>query len=162
MELSHLVAFKPKRPSHCRPDTPPRPLPPPEACVLYALVCLSSLHLHPHAGRYHGGPCLFLYYHAAAPSLLDRSPLNTWANSTELRNPKSTWPTVAVKDKTSGTLSVVTRANQDPISGNLEPLMGIDAWEHAYYLQYENRKVEYFSAIWDVINWGIVAKRFEK
>ncbi|KAJ3455674.1 hypothetical protein MRS44_017156 [Fusarium solani] len=67
-----------------------------------------------------------------------------------------------VKDKTSGTLSVVTRANQDPVTGNLEPLLGIDAWEHAYYLQYQNRKAEYFSAIWDVINWGTVSKRFEK
>ncbi|KFH41747.1 Superoxide dismutase [Mn]-like protein [Hapsidospora chrysogenum ATCC 11550] len=67
-----------------------------------------------------------------------------------------------VKDKTSGTLGLVTRANQDPVTGNLEPLLGVDAWEHAYYLQYENRKAEYFSAIWDVINWSTVAKRFEK
>ncbi|KAH6695740.1 superoxide dismutase [Plectosphaerella plurivora] len=67
-----------------------------------------------------------------------------------------------VKDKTSGTLSLVTRANQDPITGNLEPLLGIDAWEHAYYLQYQNRKVEYFDAIWNVINWKTVAQRFQK
>ncbi|KAG8414312.1 Superoxide dismutase [Mn], mitochondrial, variant 2 [Metarhizium acridum] len=67
-----------------------------------------------------------------------------------------------VKDKTSGTLSLVTRANQDPVTGNFEPLLGIDAWEHAYYLQYQNRKAEYFSAIWEVINWGTVSKRFEK
>jgi Fe-Mn family superoxide dismutase len=67
-----------------------------------------------------------------------------------------------VKDKSSGNLGLVTRANQDPVTGNLEPLLGIDAWEHAYYLQYQNRKAEYFSAIWDVINWGTVAKRFEK
>ncbi|KAM0334984.1 hypothetical protein ACHAQA_000018 [Verticillium albo-atrum] len=67
-----------------------------------------------------------------------------------------------VKDKTSGTLSLVTRANQDPITGNLEPLLGIDAWEHAYYLQYQNRKAEYFDAIWNVVNWKAVASRFEK
>lgn len=67
-----------------------------------------------------------------------------------------------VKDKPSGTLSVVTRANQDPVVGDLTPLLGIDAWEHAYYLQYENRKTEYFDAIWNVINWSTVSKRFEK
>lgn len=67
-----------------------------------------------------------------------------------------------VKDKTSGTLSLVTRANQDPVTGSLQPLLGIDAWEHAYYLQYENRKAEYFEAIWNVINWKTVASRFDK
>ncbi|KAL1838635.1 hypothetical protein VTK73DRAFT_4274 [Phialemonium thermophilum] len=67
-----------------------------------------------------------------------------------------------VKDKQSGTLGLVTRANQDPVTGPLEPLLGIDAWEHAYYLQYENRKAEYFNAIWNVINWKTVASRFEK
>ncbi|KAK1765389.1 Manganese/iron superoxide dismutase [Phialemonium atrogriseum] len=67
-----------------------------------------------------------------------------------------------VKDKQSGTLGLVTRANQDPVTGTLEPLLGIDAWEHAYYLQYENRKAEYFDAIWNVINWKTVASRFEK
>jgi Fe-Mn family superoxide dismutase len=67
-----------------------------------------------------------------------------------------------VKDKQSGTLVLVTRANQDPVTSGLEPLLGIDAWEHAYYLQYENRKAEYFEAIWNVINWKTVAKRFEK
>lgn len=67
-----------------------------------------------------------------------------------------------VKDKESGTLGLVTRANQDPVTGSLVPLMGIDAWEHAYYLQYQNRKAEYFDAIWNVINWKTAASRFEK
>lgn len=72
----------------------------------------------------------------------------------------SGWAWLA-RDKSTGTLALVTRANQDPVAGSLTPLLGIDAWEHAYYLQYQNRKAEYISAIWNVINWKTVAKRFE-
>jgi len=66
-----------------------------------------------------------------------------------------------VKDTETGALQVRTYANQDPVIGQFKPVLGIDAWEHAYYLQYQNRKAEYFGAIWDVINWKTAEKRFE-
>ncbi|SLM35934.1 mn superoxide dismutase [Lasallia pustulata] len=66
-----------------------------------------------------------------------------------------------VKDRETGQIRVKGYANQDPVVGPYVPLLGIDAWEHAYYLQYQNRKAEYFNAIWDVINWKTVEKRFE-
>ncbi|KAF9888018.1 hypothetical protein FE257_009408 [Aspergillus nanangensis] len=65
-----------------------------------------------------------------------------------------------VQDKQTGAIGIKTYANQDPVVGQFKPLLGIDAWEHAYYLQYQNRKAEYFGAIWDVINWKTVEKRF--
>ncbi|EEQ33529.1 Superoxide dismutase [Mn], mitochondrial [Microsporum canis] len=65
-----------------------------------------------------------------------------------------------VKDKQTGKIQIKSYANQDPVSGQFIPLLGIDAWEHAYYLQYENRKAEYFGAVWDVINWKTVEKRY--
>ena len=72
----------------------------------------------------------------------------------------SGWAWLA-KDKTTSQLQVVTRPNQDPVVGNLAPLLGIDAWEHAYYLQYQNRKIEYFNNIWNVINWDEAERRYQ-
>ncbi|KAK5045703.1 hypothetical protein LTR84_009072 [Exophiala bonariae] len=65
-----------------------------------------------------------------------------------------------VKDTQTGNISIKTYGNQDPVVGQFKPLLGIDAWEHAYYLQYQNRKAEYFSAVWDVVNWKAAEKRF--
>ncbi|RMZ88154.1 hypothetical protein DV736_g4625, partial [Chaetothyriales sp. CBS 134916] len=65
-----------------------------------------------------------------------------------------------VKDTQTGNIGIKTYANQDPVVGQFKPLLGVDAWEHAYYLQYQNRKAEYFSAIWDVINWKAAEQRF--
>ncbi|ESZ98105.1 superoxide dismutase, mitochondrial precursor [Sclerotinia borealis F-4128] len=66
-----------------------------------------------------------------------------------------------VKDNETGQVQIRTYANQDPVVGKYTPLLGVDAWEHAYYLQYQNRKAEYFGAIWDVINWKTVEKRLK-
>lgn len=63
----------------------------------------------------------------------------------------------------SGNLAVTSTANQDsPISEGLTPIIGNDVWEHAYYLKYQNRRPEYLSAWWNVVNWDIAAQRYAK
>jgi Fe-Mn family superoxide dismutase len=60
-------------------------------------------------------------------------------------------------------LAVVSTANQDnPLSDGLTPIMGIDVWEHAYYLKYQNRRPEYVSNWWNVVNWAKVADRYNR
>lgn len=71
----------------------------------------------------------------------------------------SGWAWIA-KNKITNNLEVITTANQDIVPGQYVPLVGIDAWEHAYYLQYKNVKADYFKAIWNVINWEEAAKRY--
>lgn len=65
--------------------------------------------------------------------------------------------------KESKKLKICTCANQDPLSTKgLIPLLGIDVWEHAYYLQYLNVRADYVKAIWEIVNWKNVEERFVK
>lgn len=66
------------------------------------------------------------------------------------------WLTVA-----NGKLEVAGRPNQDsPLMDSKVPILGLDVWEHAYYLKYQNRRPEYVTAWWNVVNWEEVARRY--
>jgi superoxide dismutase, Fe-Mn family len=61
-----------------------------------------------------------------------------------------------------GSLSVESTPNQDtPVMEGRTPILGIDVWEHAYYLRYQNRRPDYLGAWWDVVNWETVQQRLE-
>lgn len=71
----------------------------------------------------------------------------------------SGWAWLAVN--ASGKLEVLSTANQDsPLMSGLTPILGLDVWEHAYYLNYQNRRPEYVAAFWNIVRWDEVAKRY--
>lgn len=71
----------------------------------------------------------------------------------------SGWAWLVVKD---GQLAVTSTANQDsPLSEGQTPILGLDVWEHAYYLNYRNRRPDYIDAYWHIVDWHQANKRFE-
>ena len=84
--------------------------------------------------------------------------LKKLVNETGVNRFGSGW-TWLVHDGTS--LAVYSTANQDsPLMNDDEPILGIDVWEHAYYLKYQNRRPDYLEAWWNVVNWDAVSERF--
>jgi len=72
----------------------------------------------------------------------------------------SGWSWVVVS---GGKLEILSTANQDsPLMHGKTPILGVDVWEHAYYLRYQNKRADYVDAFWHVINWSDVAARFQK
>ena len=72
----------------------------------------------------------------------------------------SGWAWLCIKD---GKLLVLGTANQEnPITQNMTPLLGLDVWEHAYYLKYQNQRAAYINAFWNVINWQQVEELLER
>jgi Fe-Mn family superoxide dismutase len=90
----------------------------------------------------------------------DFAKMKEQVNAAGLARFGSGWAWV-VADK-GGKLSIESTPNQDtPISEKKTPILGVDVWEHAYYLKYQNRRADYLAAWWNVVNWAEVTKRFE-
>jgi len=71
----------------------------------------------------------------------------------------SGWAWLVVK---GGELEVLSTANQDsPLTDGQTPVVGVDVWEHAYYLKYQNKRPAYLEAFWNVVNWDVAGKNFD-
>jgi Fe-Mn family superoxide dismutase len=97
---------------------------------------------------------------AIKSSFGDFTKLKEQVNASGLARFGSGWAWVVAGK--GGKLSIESTPNQDgPVSEKKTPILGVDVWEHAYYLKYQNRRADYLAAWWNVVNWAEVAKRFE-
>ena len=97
---------------------------------------------------------------AIKSSFGDFAKLKEQVNASGLARFGSGWAWV-VADK-GGKLTIESTPNQDtPVSEKKTPILGVDVWEHAYYLKYQNRRADYLAAWWNVVNWAEVTKKFE-
>ncbi|HEU5372553.1 MAG TPA: superoxide dismutase [Gaiellaceae bacterium] len=107
-----------------------------------------------------GGDPSGAFGQAVADTFGDADQLKAAINDGGVKRFGSGW-TWLVWDGTG--LAVYSTANQDsPLMQSDVPLLGIDVWEHAYYLRYQNRRPDYLGAWWDVVNWDEVGRRYEE
>ena len=89
----------------------------------------------------------------------DPDQLKAQMNDAGVKRFGSGWTWLVVS---AGELEVLSTPNQDsPLMDGKTPILGIDVWEHAYYLNYQNRRPDYLAAWWNVVNWAEVGRRFE-
>ncbi len=97
---------------------------------------------------------------AIKSSFGDFTKLKEQVNAAALARFGSGWAWVVAAK--GGKLSIESSPNQDsPVMEKKTPILGVDVWEHAYYLKYQNRRADYLAAWWNVVNWTEVTKRFE-
>ena len=89
----------------------------------------------------------------------DSDALRAELNDAGVKRFGSGWTWLAVD---GGNLVVMSTPNQDsPLMEGKTPMLGIDVWEHAYYLKYQNRRPDYLASWWDVVNWDEVSRRYD-
>ena len=90
----------------------------------------------------------------------DVATLRDQVNDAGVKRFGSGWTWLVLK---GGALEVTSTPNQDsPLMDGATPILGIDVWEHAYYLNYQNRRPDYLKAWWDVVNWDEVGRRYDE
>jgi len=95
---------------------------------------------------------------AIASTFADLATFKTKIKEAALARFGSGWAWLVVN---GGKLEIVSTANQDtPIMDGKTPLLGVDVWEHAYYLRYQNKRADYVEAWWNVLDWAAIDKRF--